>query len=310
MENMIFEEKMTFILDQSRRDYRYQEGERWHIIVKVAYNEAIDFMYTRYCYKSASPLEIKGNLEYAGFVHYPTGRIFDCGLRVFDYLDDSGCIPAETLKGEAQQAIYDEVRRRVGNTPQSVTDEAEPVRDERAEYKQYGADREAREAFFSGIDVIEYKPYIPLEPDTGNYMNMVMDMDGFVDGRVGDFIRTHARGINERLWEISVTQEKLEALRCTPGIHHTTRAIARCIEEDMKTVTLHLDKEGRQLAIKYEARMLRCANITDYSGWHMDAPGRRAFEATFGKRARLYPADIEKITYGKKTLYEREEGGR
>lgn len=301
------ESKLAFILDPSRRELRLQDGDYLYLILKVACNDSIDFLYSCYQYKAETPMRIGEKLEYTGFVHHPSGRLFDCAYRIFRHGEDMDSISLDVLKKEAQDAINMAAIARINDKPVPVTDHAEEIRDEREYYEQHEANSEARRAFFEGETRIPYKLHATIDPNTEDIMQMVMDMDGFVQARVDDYIIRKANHINERLWQISIAQQRLDQLRATPGIHHTTLAIADSVTEDMKMVNLVIDKEGKQMTIKYPASVLRYADHSDYSTYQMDAPGRRKFEDAYGRQGRLYPNEIKAIIYGKKTLYEREE---
>lgn len=308
MDKDIIMDKIAFIIDPARREYIMHGKDYVTIIIKIAYNDSVDFLYTQYQYRSDNPLKIGEKLEYAGFVHHPTGRIYDGSFTLFRYQEEMDTISLDTVKKETIAAINAALVTYVGMEPVPVTMVAEEIRNERNEHEKYGADREARSAFFAGKRQILYKPSISLDLSTDQYVQIVMHGDTFVKAWVDEYLLRKANQINERLWEISVSQQRLDALWNSPGTHHITLAIADAIEADMKMVNLHLDKDDKQIVVKYEASRLRSADTDDYSDWHMDAPGRRAFEKTYGRNARLFPSEIQRITYGKKVVYERKEG--
>lgn len=300
-------DKIAFIIDPARRQFILHGRDNVTLILKVAYNDSVDFLYTQYHYNCDNPLKIGEKLEYAGFVHHPTGRIYDGSYTLFRYQEEIETISLDTLKSDTRDAINAVLAARVDMKPVPVTAVAEDVRETRKEHEDYGADREARDAFFSGKRKITYKPYVILELSTEQTVQIAMHGENFVTAWADEYLLRRAKHINERLWEISVSQKRLDALWNTPGDHHTTLAIANAIEDDMKMVNLDIDKDGKQVVVKYEAPRLRMADTRDYSDWHMDAPGRRVFEKTYGKNARLYPPEVLRITYGKKTIYERKE---
>lgn len=309
MDKDIIMEKIAFIIDPARREYTMHGKDYVTIIIKIAYNDSVDFLYTQYQYRSDNPLKIGEKLEYAGFVHHPTGRIYDGSFTLFRHQEEIDTISLDTIKKETIAAINAALIAYVGMEPVPVTRVAEEIRDAREEHEKYGADREARSAFFAGKRQILYKPSVSLELTTDQYIQIVMHGDNFVTAWTDEYVLLKANQINERLWEIGVSQKRLDNLWSLPGTHHTTLTISKSIEDDMKMVNLHIDKDGKQIVVKYEASRLRSADVDDYSDWHMDAPGRRAFEKTYGQYARLYPSEIQRITYGKKVIYERKEGG-
>lgn len=299
--------KLAFIFDPSRREIRIQDGEYLYLILKVAYNDSIDFLYSCCQYKAETPLRIGEKMEYMGFVHHPSKRLFDCAYRLFHRDEDAGSISLESLKKEAESAIDKALIARIGDHPVPVTDAAEDTHGNREHFEQYTANGEARHAFFAGETKIVYKSSACIDPDTIDTINMVMDMDSYVQNWVDNHILRKAKFINERLWQNTIVQQKLDQLYATPGMHHTTLAIASSVAGDMKMVNLLVDKEGNQMTIQYPASILQRADQLDYCTYQMDAQGRRKFEETYGRSGRLYPNEVKAITYGKKTLYEREE---
>lgn len=301
------EAKLTFIHNPGCREYRFDEKGSTHIILKVAYNESVDFFYHQYHYQVKSPLALASNMEYAGFVHYPSRRIFDAAYRLFDYSDDIKSHSLDNLKKECEAAIRAALIDRINNSPVPVTEAAEEDTGKREYHMEHGANQDARKAFFCGKIQVEYSPYVSITPSTEDTIRMVMDMDQFVSEYVDEYLRRNAKHINERLWENSVTQERLVEMISSPGVHHTTLAIAKCLTGDMKTVNVHVDKEDVRLTVKISAHTLAVADTYYYSTYQMDATGRKTFEEFFGRNAHLDPADIHCITYGKKVLYERKD---
>ena len=304
---MTIEEKLIFIKDPEKREIRFEDDGYVRILLKVAYNDCIDFLYLQEHYHASHPLRREANMEYAGFVHYPSGRVFDTCYKFFRFNEGFVGISLSTLVEECKAAIIEMLLKRIDNKPLPVTELAEETRRDRESFLKYEVQRHARSAFFDGKEKVKYTPHIDPTCNTEDYIQMVMDMNAYAKIWADTYLLQKAKCINDRLWELGEEQKELDKLRITPGIHHMTLAIANSIDGDMKMVNLHIDKEGKKMVTKYAASHLRNADTYDYMTFHMDAPGNRQFEALYGRGARLNPNDIQSITYGKKVLYSREE---
>ena len=304
---MTTEERIAFIQDPKQRQLTYTDDKRITMLIKIAYNESIDFLYLQYHFSADNPLQIGEKMEYVGFVHYPTGRLFDTSYNLFHFDDTFKGITLEELRKECEGAINAELVKRVDNKPVQVTELAEDERFDREYFEKYGISEKSRRAFFDAEDKVTFRSQLTLSPNTEDYIQMVMDMGMYVKVWVDTYIMRKAKSINERLWELSQVQKALDVLHNTPGLHHTTREIAYSTTMDMKMVNLHIDKDGKQMIAKYPASFLRMADTYDYSTYHMDAPSERKFDEMYGRSAKLNPQDIQSITYGKKVLYSREE---
>ena len=304
---MTTEERIAFIQDPKQRQLTYTDDKRITMLIKIAYNESIDFLYLQYQFSADNPLQVGKDMEYAGFIHHPTGRLFNTSYNLFHFDDSINRISLDVLKKECECEINTEVVKRVNNKPVEVTEFAEEERVDREYFEKYGVIEQSRKAFFNGEDKAAFRSGLTLSPNTEDYIQMVMDMGMYVKVWVDAYIMRRAKYINECLWELSKVQKALDELHKTPGPHHTTLEIAYSTTKDMKMVNVHIEKDGKQMITKYPAAFLRVADTYDYATYHMDGPSERKFEELYGRSARLNPQDIQSITYGKKVLYSREE---
>ena len=87
---------------------------------------------------------------------------------------------------------------------------------------------------------------------------------------------------------------------------HTLRAIMTAMNASpAKTVTVTIFKDGKAFSFKTEASDLRRDCGSHYNSWNIAASDRRAFAERFGRNADYAPEEILRITYGKRTLYEK-----
>ena len=116
----------------------------------------------------------------------------------------------------------------------------------------------------------------------------------------------NARLINQSLDRLPRVIMRLAQLTATPGDHHLVRAIASSIHDE-KMVRLEVERDGKSLTVRIEARGLKYNGATDYAVWDLDAPSRREFESAFGNSSYILPGEIKRILYGANVLYERDK---
>jgi len=278
-------------------------------LLKARYDEQTDFLYILRQYNSAHAIKIAENPSYAGFVSYHTQLVYDIG---YDLYSTFGTEWGERRSQEAiaekiREELIIEIQKIVGGKPVPITPAAEQLfreESDRKNHEEYGSQSEALDWFYRR----KAKTYIPPMHSykilTEHIIRFINDHDAFIAEEAQAYINKNARGINLRLWEIGLSQKAYEALEDTPGEHHLRRAIAECLG-DAKKVTISLLKEGRQFEGKITTDTLRISNNTYYSGYRLDAADRKQFEKMFGRSASIYARDIERITYGKKILYEK-----
>lgn len=207
-------------------------------------------------------------------------------------------------------AVSSAVQRTIDSKPVPITADAEKIWNEekdRADHIQHYAKEEARRWFFSRAPVSCYRPQVAYNhATTDQVIRFINNPDSFIAEEAEQYVVRHARNINFRLWAIGVTRKEYEALESMPGEHHTIRAIADSLSNGEKKVTIHLLKDGQRFEGKIKADALRRSDGYSYYDLNLDATDRKRFIEAFGRSARILPNDIIKITYGKKTLYEKE----
>lgn len=178
----------------------------------------------------------------------------------------------------------------------------------RDDFLKYYVEDEVRKRFFAHETTADYtfSPAVKLET-LADFINVLHDEEGFIDDWVSEYISKNANRINERLWQLSVVQERLDMLNQDPGEFACHQQIADCISDEMKRVNVSLKKDGISIVVKCEAFWLanecRTSNYVDTR--HLDAPSRRAFEQPFGRHERIYISEIQQVTYGKRVLFDR-----
>lgn len=208
------------------------------------------------------------------------------------------------------QRIADRAYELIGNKPVPVTEKAEKAYNE--VYSDITARSRALDWFYDENLPHEYFP----TPDASviwNYENELLasldDPDAYVEERAVDYVVKNANKINVCLENYRLVRaEYAKLLLDENGDHYMRKRIAEAVNgSSAKTVTLDLDKDGKQLSVKIEANAMTYLNTAYYSTYKLDAPSRRRFEAEFGSRADIFAKDITRITYAKNVIYERKE---
>lgn len=302
------DEILRFLRNPTAREHEYRENRGYAcLLFKIGYDTETDFLYLLRAYNEENPRQTGANAEYAGIYSRPFDKVFD---GEFAFSKAIGQTPsASAILKDITTAVKEAVMRLVDGKPVSVTEEAEPVRDDRDYFLEHGANAEALKCFYDRGTMPEFDPHIHIDRlSTPGFVKAINHCAEAVEEFALKHIRKNAAAINDRLWQLDIVRERLKALEAAPGEHHIRRHIAGCIDtETMKMVGIGIEKEGKSLSCKITASTLGCANDTDYCTWHLDASGRRAFEEAFGRSARLLASDIARITYGRKTLYQKNE---
>ena len=320
----IKEKVAEFLKNRDVRDKIFlQDGGRQAYLYKVKYNDTTDFIYGCYGYRE-SPLSFKGKMEGQGFIHYPTmmlnaagyemrsisGFESDYGFATTDEIEISSkyaeMLSAEVIKLAEIAGLFDAVKQGdyqiqpiVDSWGRHQEDDLESVVDRSKEL--------ANKAYAEHKIEISYTPYFPkVALSEAEIVEFLDDGELFVKNKANKFFAENKPNISNAIFLDYLINKHLISLNSAEGGHSKFRAMADSIT-DQKTVTLDVVRDGVPLTIKYDAEYLkRCLKNTENSiwNWNMDAPSRREFEKTYGKRAELMASDIVAIRYGKKTLWE------
>ena len=320
-----------FLRNQDVRSMIFLHGDnRQTYLHKAQFNDTTDFIYGCGGYRG-SPLSFKGKMEWQGFIHHPTLTISELGYEIrsmigYDTgLEDFGIITVsvsdinkkyleqlgtEVLKIATRYGLFDAAKQ--GNLqPQSyINSWGRLVQDEDCESMIRRSAELASKAYAEHKTEIPYTPYFPNATLTESEIVEFLDDGGlFTKTKANKFFTESTPSISNAVLLNHLTNKHLDELNSAEGGHSKFRAMADSIT-DQKTVTLDVVRDSVPLTVKYDAEHLkRCLKNTDNSiwNWNMDAPSRREFENTYGKRADLLASDIVAIRYGKKTLWEKGE---
>ncbi len=293
-----------FLANRSRGELQFSHNGWNYALLRSYYDKETDFLYLLCHYGSNPAQDLSTKAEYAGIYSHLTRKLYNPSYDI-RFLNPTHCVELsdvyETLINAAKVRILQEVE----GIQIPKADESIGPWPTREEYQQYYLPREAEEHFFNGTQP-SYQPTISKDSLTIDVLITAINHPDAAAKQVADAYVTKNLGrIKRRLWELSLIPAKIAALEATNGNHHVLRNISRSIGDE-KMVRIEILKDGHFLECRIEARALKATDSHDYSTWYMDAPSRNAFERTFGRSAKLSPADIQRICYGKKVLYQKQ----
>lgn len=294
-----------FLQDRHAHERLFSVDRGSILLLKSRFDDETDFLYLLSSYYTGEPRELSKNAEYAGVYSHALHQIADGSYYLRELCADE--YSRSAIMKRFTDAVASKIVELVNNAPIPMEASAETdvsVEREREYFVKYGADKEALTCFYKGC-VPSYMPYIDerKEPEAPFFVRILNHFDDAVNEYAAQYIKDNAQRISERLWQIALVAERLQALMETPGEHHLRRRIAQSIG-DQKMVRIDIARDGKELCCKIEAEVLKNADSGDsYFTYRMDAPSRAAFEKTFGRSANLYAHDITRITYGKNVLY-------
>lgn len=215
----------------------------------------------------------------------------------------------ERMKQEARKVILSRLET---NIPFPVTPKTKTPHYSMASWKQNGMREDVRKGFMErknpelqcGLTAIpaKYKHWNVL---TAAILNPAPIIQQIAD----EYCEEYASYLNmgmEQLPLVRAAIADLEADLSHPM--HIRRKLADCVDVDtMKTVTLMLERDGHTIIGKVDAAAIRGFR-NDYPLYssHLDPKARSEWKRLF-KWEDINPEDIVSITYGKKTLYTKED---
>lgn len=304
----------SFLRDLSAHELRFECADINVCLIKVTRDDNNVYLYSLDSYTTFKNSCVSKNnkAEFAGVYNKPHDTLVTCGVLCACYNKLNAEAPAEqSLDAYAKsitQRIADRVIELIDDKPVPVTDEAEKTYN--SVYDDVTARGVALDGFFNGALPHVYVPRVDFAI-IKNYEDAMIasldDPDAFVENESLYYVKKNANSINTALENYrKVRAEYMKLLLEENGDHYMRKAIAEAVKDSSaKTVNLDLDKDGKQLTVKIEARTMLYASCSYYSAYNLDAESRRRFEETFGRSADIFAKDIVRITYAKNAIYER-----
>lgn len=278
------------------------------IIMRVAKNEAFDYLYTQRDYRGQS-IRRGEKLEYAGIYYKTDGLVYDARYSLLNYVGQREARNLVNLK----YALETEVRKAVENTIAndrgnlSVQELSEQEAEQLKYFKESCAAGEARRAYLKGEDgSFPFRcRYNPSEWTEDALISYIHAPAAYVQSEAEAYIAKYQGAMLLFFLEDDAIREAYRAIIENPQhqAHYVKRIIEATTGTEAKTFRVTIRKDDKEFSFKTEADELRC-DSKDYSTYNIAASDRREFERLFGRWADYSPEEIVRIEYGRAVLYD------
>ena len=214
-------------------------------------------------------------------------------------LEDISQLATTMLRQEAERGTF------------LVTDMAESAYYSVEEYIAHRLKRDAEDCFMKR-ETPAFGHRITLQADEMNWRDMLAAIaapNALAKRYMEDYVQRKAKIMNRTLETLPLLIAAVNELNADSSHpYHLRRKIAESVNPDlMKTVRVIIERDNIHLDTKVEARAIRqLLYSTVVYDTALEAAPRKTWRHAFGWND-IRPEDIVSITYGKKTLYTKEE---
>lgn len=300
LSSLVFE----FLADRSRGELTYRTDGRICALLRSRYDDETDFLYMLYRFRD-SVHALNDKAENVGIYSHQTGKVYRVSYEL-GFLEEKRCETISQGYDHICQLSVATILRKINGKPVPETEKSKTHWHDRDYFLRYELDREAYDHFYNGTEP-SYQPCFSRERvSLADFVGGINHPQETADRLADAFIAEYSKVINQRLWELNLLPGKIAELEATPGEHHYRRRIARSINDE-KMVRVEILKDGIPCECKMKAYALQCAGDFHSSSYSMDAQGSAAFGNAYGYQAKLYPSDIQRICYGRRVLYQKDQ---
>lgn len=282
-------------------DDRYEKC----VFFKQKYNERLDLIFA-YDNVSDGILPLHRNPEYQGIYDRKIDKVYGAGFVMRNVIGENeyDATSEHMQRFEYQEKVRAGINKEVRKFEKDVSiDEAD-----RNKYARH-AETAAREAYLKDAEnKFKYEcNYEPLNFER-KLINYIMEPEDTVEKSITKFCQMHHDSIVDRIKKNILTKEFYDDYMNGKDTHLSTmKKIIKSIPNECKTVNVTTVINGEEMTFKYEASQLRRDCGVSYSTWYIPSGDRTLYNLTYGSHTDFKPEDITKITYSRKTLYERSE---
>ena len=286
-----------------------------YFYIKVPYNGNFDFIYTQMNYHGNN---IKAeNFEYAGIYNKTDGKIYNVHYMFpTNGIEHEIGISYEVFTKTFKDEINAKINEIIDNDRNKLTikDESELTEDvykrnlENA--REYRETQKVRSLFLSGktpADVVFNAGYSNTNHTKDTYIAYLTDKTDLIKTYAEEWIAKNQERIYADFLINDIIAEELQKTIDDKTYEiHTVRTIINSLKNvDCKTVNVTVKINDIEFTFKTEVRRLKMDCQYSYSTYEIAAQDRGKFKELYGRHTDYRPNDITKITYGKKTLYEK-----
>lgn len=277
------------------------------VYIKIRYNDEIDLIYS--FHRTVDGEVIAGeDLEYQGLYYRPKGKLYDVQYNLYYRVRDfagleRGC---ETERVEFEKYVRERVEQIVSQYSDSIVVDDEARK--RVERYERDIDEAARKIYLNETDAeFSYKCEYYAEQFEKYLIKYLIDREKIIRSVAEEYHEKCKDEIRDDIIFNILTKERLELYNQGKDKQiEIVKKIIASIPQDCRTVNVTTVIDGKELTFKTEASELRRDCKGTYSTWYIKASDREEYERLYGRYSGYKPEDITRITFSRKTLYERE----
>lgn len=308
MENMKQHEQeiLEWLRDESRIMYCVVTRYSKYVLVKLPLKGEYGIIYVSDSNK-AEYLQPYKDLEYQGFYRKGTAELYNAQYKLRQLISEevyekrSG----ENLRTDFESEVGEKLDVLIGKFEKDIRldESTSEIQQKRKSY----AESQARQVYLkNGSAEFKYHCKYNVQYFEEIMLDYVMDKEKCVTRIANEYFENRHETIISEIVENLMAKEMYDEMSKGKDEHlKAMRNIIASIEPTYKTVNVTVNIEGKELTFKYEADTLRKDCGSHYCTWDIQAKDRREFERLYGRNADFTPENITKITYGRKTIYEK-----
>ena len=274
--------------------------------VKIPLKEGYDIIYLSKCMEQ-DYLPLQEGLSYQGFYEKTKRKLYDAQYELANMLSDEYyCNQSySSMKSQFEAEVKEKVEEMVSVFESDIKLDKETEQFQER-YKE-SARRQARGIYLKNGDT-DFKYECPYEVQS--FENIMLEYVSAGEKLVKETAETYCSDKRESIVGDIVlnlmTKELIEELETGKDEHLVyMKKIINSVPSECRMVSVTTVIDGKEMTFKYDAGQLRSDCGSHYYTWNIPAKERKEFEYLYGRHADFTPASIVKITYGKKTLYEK-----
>ena len=284
--------------------------DRKILITKVKCNDKIEILYAIEDYKGEL-FDLSSSFKYIGIYNNENNKLYDIDFLIFNnylklHYKEEEILTKDKLYKIIEKEVNEEIRRIVNRNKEKILN-AYKIKSNMGIQED-----EVLDAFIKGIPSEELEdPYNQYYADKPKMIiSYLTDKDAFLKEETKNFIMNHTNSIIRGIFIGKKMKEILKKIE--DNKEHPYYKIKKIIDilKDNKCVTVNLtiNKDGIKQTFKYNVDKLKnCYGFACLPSYGFEKKNERdLFEKNYGIMGRFYYYDIEKITYGKKVIYEDE----
>ena len=284
------------------------------LFIMVPKDERFNFLYMQSQYQDKNEIELEPeNLKFIGVYDKVenTSYLSDAYTKYSNPLSPLNGISLTVLRTKMIEEIKNKILEMIESEPSQFNIQSSDILKKLKNVYWY-IEREARSAFLYG-KFPNLKSWIEYDENdrltSKNLLSYIKDEEKTCTEKAQAWISEHYDHICFRLAELQEIKKTYDNLTATPSKLHTIRNIIQAMSSfpDAKTVTVHLLKNGTEFTGKINADYFRRDPNFTYDNYGFSAPDRRRYIELFGQYDDFDPDEIEKITYGKKVIYQKKK---